>query len=494
MKKNTISLRISLKFMIVLTCAVLILSCAIVCLIYFFVRTEQNKELESSAMRIERLLADYKNPPEQREKRSAPSAPKNNESTQPENTNTGSEKNRRPPAKRSAPVQPLDFSRIPYYVSYVVASSESDFSEVVFTNDPFLPVLPETGSRAKTYIAKDFFIDGNLAILYFSKKTGDGKYLIQVSLDMERDISSHLLDKIPPAIAIAVLPILLVSFFISRLIAKNTMAPVVRLTKSADKISSSNLGTLLPRSGNGDEIDNLASTFNSLFERLKSDFDREKSFTSDVSHELKTPVAVIMGQSNLLLRWGKDDPVQLQKSLESIKSEAKSMNAIITNLLEISRLENGLVKPSVSSVDIKEMFMRISEEFHAVSPSVVFEIPEKESAVIETDSELLHQVLTVVVSNSVKFSGDSCRIKLGWETSGNSMKIFSEDDGPGFSDDVLPHVFQRFYRGDEAHVRSSGGAGLGLSIAETIVECLGGKICAYNCSPHGAGISMEFNI
>ena len=113
---------------------------------------------------------------------------------------------------------------------------------------------------------------------------------------------------------------------------------------------------------------------------------------------------------------------------------------------------------------------------------------------IETDSELLHQVLTVVVSNSVKFSGDSCRIKLGWETSGNSMKIFSEDDGPGFSDDVLPHVFQRFYRGDEAHVRSSGGAGLGLSIAETIVECLGGKICAYNCSPHGAGISMEFNI
>ena len=70
--------------MIVLTCAVLILSCVIVCLIYFFVRTEQNKELESSAMRIERLLADYKNPPEQREKRSAPSAPKNNESTQPE--------------------------------------------------------------------------------------------------------------------------------------------------------------------------------------------------------------------------------------------------------------------------------------------------------------------------------------------------------------------------------------------------------------------------
>ncbi len=457
--------------MMVLASSVVVLSCFIIALIYFFVRTEQNRELQSSVERIEKLLKEERN-------------------IRRAHSDSSNERRR----NRPRPVSPMDFSRIPYYVTYVVTSAESDFGEVIFTNDSFLPILPETFSKAKTYVAKDFFIDGDLSVLYVSQKTEDGQYMIQVSLDLERDISSHLMDKIPAAIACSSLPIILVSFLMSLLITKNTMAPVIRLTKAANKISASNLGTLLPRTNNGDEIDTLASTFNSLFERLKNDFDREKNFTSDVSHELKTPVAVILGQTNLLLRWGKDDPNQLAKSLESIKNEAKSMDAVITNLLQISRLENGKIKPSYADVDIKQMFLRLVEEFLAVSPEVDFRLPEKESVVFRTDPELLHQVLTVVISNSVKFCGGQCSIRLDWEKTGGQIKINLEDNGEGFSEKILPHVFQRFYRGDEAHVRSVGGAGLGLSIARTIVESLEGTIRAYNANPKGAGIEIAFKI
>ncbi len=500
--KKSVAFRISLKFMLVLASSVIALSCAMIALIYFFVRNEQNRELMDAAIKIERIVGermvplqrippDDKNGPEKIEPEKIEPEKIEPEKTEPEKTETERSEKRKPSFSRRQPALPFELSRIPYYISYVVTSTESDFSQKVFTNDQMMPILPKTDSRAKIYVSKGFYIDGDLKVLYMTKTTPDEKYLIQVSLDMERDISSHLLDKILPAIAIAVVPILLLSFLISLLITKNTMSPVVRLTKSAEKISSSNLGTLLPRSGTGDEIDSLAATFNSLFVRLKADFEREKNFTSDVSHELKTPVAVILGQANLLLRWGKDDSEQLQKSLESIKNEAKSMDSIITSLLEVSRIENGKVKPVISDVDLRKMFLRIVEEFLSVYPDVDFVLPEEGSETIRTDSELLHQVLTVAVSNSVKFSGRECTVRLGWEKIDSAMRIFIEDDGPGFSESVLPNVFKRFYRGDEAHVRSVGGAGLGLSIAQTVVESLGGKISAYNCEPHGAGISVE---
>ena len=122
------------------------------------------------------------------------------------------------------------------------------------------------------------------------------------------------------------------------------MKPVKEITRAAEKISSTNLETLLPVSNHNDELDYLAQTFNRLFESLKKDFERERNFTSDVSHELKTPVAGILGQANLLKRWGKNDPVQLEQSLDLIITEASAMNSIITNLLQISKLENGREK------------------------------------------------------------------------------------------------------------------------------------------------------
>ena len=228
-----------------------------------------------------------------------------------------------------------------------------------------------------------------------------------------------------------------------------------------------------------------------MFLRIKADFDRERQFSSDVSHELNTPLTVISGQAGLLLRWGKDNPEQLEKSLNAIKDEAKSMHAIIENLLQISRVESGRIKPQLCIVDVGELFARVEGEFSAVAPEVKFTLECPAPVTIETDPEMLHQILTVLVSNSVKFAGGKCTVRLS-AVAGEDGRIMicESDDGPGISEEALPHVFERFYRGDEAHTRAAGGSGLGLSIAKTLVEALGGNITAGNIKPHGAHFQL----
>ena len=384
-------------------------------------------------------------------------------------------------------------SELPYYHTYI--AYDSDTEEVLVTNDPFLPLLKETGGKALHYFEKDFFFDGDLDVLYYAKahNLGNRNIVIAVSENIENDSFTKLFPQLPSALLLMALPVLLLSFLFSLLLTKNTIKPVTKITRAAQTMTTENLDGQLPLTGRGDEIDELSSTFNDLFLRIKADFDRERQFSSDVSHELNTPLTVISGQTGLLLRWGKDNPEQLEKSLNAIKDEAKSMHAIIENLLQISRIESGRIKPQICQVDVAELFARVEGEFSAVAPAVKFEIECPSSATIETDPEMLHQILTVLVSNSVKFAGSECQIRLTTVRKENGQFVISEsDDGPGISDEALPHVFERFYRADEAHTRSVGGSGLGLAIAKTLCDALGAEISAGNLETGGAVFRLVF--
>ena len=384
-------------------------------------------------------------------------------------------------------------SELPYYHTYI--AYDSDTEEVLVTNDPFLPLLKETGGKALHYFEKDFFFDGDLDVLYYAKahNLGNRNIVIAVSENIENDSFTKLFPQLPSALLLMALPVLLLSFLFSLLLTKNTIKPVTRITRAAQTMTTENLDGQLPLTGRGDEIDELSATFNDLFLRIKADFDRERQFSSDVSHELNTPLTVISGQAGLLLRWGKDNPEQLEKSLNAIKDEAKSMHAIIENLLQISRIESGRIKPQICQVDVAELFARVEGEFSAVAPAVKFEIECPPSVTIETDPEMLHQILTVLVSNSVKFAGPGCQVKLTTvRKEDGHFEISESDDGPGISVEALPHVFERFYRADEAHTRSAGGSGLGLAIAKTLCDALGAEISAGNLETGGAVFRLVF--
>lgn len=355
--------------------------------------------------------------------------------------------------------QELPFVELPYYITYTVYESESE--NVLSTNDSLLPLLNSYG-KTKTCFVKDFFTDGDLNIRYLTKETeiSGKKIIVECALDISNDTATKMLKTLPYLALILLLPVLLVSFVLSYMISKSTI---------------------------------------SAFKKLQADYDREKEFTSNVSHELKTPIAIISGHANLLKRWGKNDPIQLEKSIDSILKESENMNHIVTTLLDMSRLERGKIEVVKTKFFATNFFAKLKEEFTSLYPQMKFEIIDEDFIELYTDEQKLHQIFTVILSNSVKFAGEKCRIilcakksavKSGGVKSGGQIELSVQDNGTGFDEKILPHVFERFFKGDSSHDRNVGGSGLGLAIAKSLTESLGGVIKAKNAPQGGALISI----
>ncbi|MBR5645850.1 MAG: HAMP domain-containing histidine kinase [Treponema sp.] len=348
------------------------------------------------------------------------------------------------------------FVELPYYIDFIIYRYDENgnpLNEDVFqTNNPYLPHLDITDNKLRHHKERLYFGDSDLNIFYISSPA---RYLtsdivIQVSINMDSDSATNMFSHLAWIIFITLIPIIIFSFIGSAFLTKRTTEP------------------------------------------LKRELKRERQFTSDVSHELRTPVAVISGQANLLRRWGKDDPAQLEKSLAMIISEANSMEMIISNLLQMSRLERGAIVPEKVILLAEPLMERLKKETLVIKPDCKFNYNVSKDLKVFTDEELLHQVFTVVISNSLKYCDDPIEININCRKDKAKKVIMTiSDNGKGFEDKIIEHIFERFYRGDDSHNRNAGGCGLGLSIARTIVEALGGNIRASNVEKgHGAVITI----
>ena len=465
--KQSFSVRLALRFMFLLTGAIILLSFVFLFFVRSLVTANQTSELKKAE---EKVFAAVKR------------------------INSGQGIDSNSWGNRGGYLSVPD---IPYYITFVIYESETQ--NVIATNDPFLPLLEVTNGKVKRYFEKDFFFDGDLDILYYAElhEIAGQPIIVAVVINMDNNKTADMFSRLPTAVLFMALPVLLLSFCVLLIITKNTINPVVKITKAAKTMTTEKLDNLLPLSGRLDEIDELSDAFNELFLRIKADFDRERQFSSDVSHELNTPLTVISGQANLLLRWGKDNPEQLEKSLLAIKNEATSMHAIIENLLQISRIESGRIKPEMSKVKVLDLFKRVAEEFNTVQENVKFNITCGDDIEVLSDSEMLHQILTILVSNSIKFfnaseyAKEECVVNLKALYEEGKIIIEESDNGPGISEEALPHIFERFYRADQAHSRAAGGSGLGLAIAHTLSDSLGATIAARNIEPHGLRFWVE---
>ena len=485
---KSFSVRLSLRFMFLLTMAIIILSFVILFFVRSLVLSSQTLNLKTAEEKIFSATENFFLLQDSKEIFNQTSEKKYTE-----DFDQNFIQNLAHSSKQDSANFQNTLSELPYYLTYLIWEKESQ--KVIATNDPFLPLLNSTSGKACRYIVKDFFFDGDLDILYYATEhtIQEKKIIIAVAMNMDNNTSQELFSKLPHALLLMIIPILILSFFVSLFITKNTITPVVKITKAAKNLTTERLDELLPLTGRKDEIDQLSEAFNELFARIKKDFDRERQFSSDVSHELNTPLTVISGQANLLLRWGKENPKQLEKSLNAIKNEANSMNAIIQNLLHISRVESGRIKPEKSEISLNELFGRIEEETLSINENVSFECSAMDYT-LYTDLEMLHEILTVLVSNSIKFStsSDECKIKLCASKNEKGLIISESDNGNGISEDALPHVFERFYRADESRTRAVAGSGLGLSIAKTLCDALGAEIFAENIRPFGVKFSIKF--
>lgn len=276
------------------------------------------------------------------------------------------------------------------------------------------------------------------------------------------------------------------------LVSQAMLSPIRKMIKKIDNISSDDLTTRLDNVDSQDELRELTDRINTMLDRLEQSFDRQKKFVSDASHELKTPISVIQGYSNLLMRWGKDDPEILNEGIESIARESDNMKRIVEQLLLLAKIGRYMFTPE--RLNIGEELKGITDGYSLVCKTHKFELVSGKGVTVMLDRNMFTEVVRAVVDNAVKYSDEGTTITVTCDEYDGFAEIDISDRGHGISEDDLPHIFDRFYRCDKARNRDMNSSGLGLTIAKSAIEMMGGEISVKSKLGAGSTFTLRFPV
>ncbi len=234
--------------------------------------------------------------------------------------------------------------------------------------------------------------------------------------------------------------------------------------------------------------------------QFREEEEMKSTFTSIISHELKTPVALIKGYAQTLAREDAEwDAETARQSLEIIEEEADRLEALIDNLLDVSRIQASGLRLDFDDVNMEQLVTRVADAYRIQSPAHTIELDYPDPLpLVWGDEERLRQVLTNLVGNAIKYSPEGGVIRLGgWaepatETTEARVVTFVADQGIGIPTEELPHIFDRFYRVDSTLRRSTAGAGLGLFLCKAIIDAHGGELWVR--SEAGSGATFFFSL
>jgi signal transduction histidine kinase len=282
--------------------------------------------------------------------------------------------------------------------------------------------------------------------------------------------------------AIALIAALLAGY----LLAARTAAPLRRFAGTAAAVDA---GDLSPRIEAGPEsaaeLRALADSFNGMLDRLEDAFARQRGFVSDASHELRSPLTAIRGQIEVLARDPDPDAPAVRRVEAATLAELRRVERLVEEMLALARLDEG-IGPARREVDAA-IFLR---EAVAAAPGDAA-AGKLADGRIDIDPDLIARVVRNLVENARRHAGTNGVVAISSTAVGARVRIDVDDDGPGIEAAERERIFDRFHRSDEARDRASGGAGLGLAIARSIVSTHGGSIWAEESPLGGARISFE---
>lgn len=226
---------------------------------------------------------------------------------------------------------------------------------------------------------------------------------------------------------------------------------------------------------------------------IEESFRKLKQFTEDASHELKTPLSAIKTNIDVALSKEPKEASYYKKKLAIIGNSVNMMANVINRMLYLSKLDSNAMDFKKEKINVSELLKEVKERFAevALKKNVEIEI-EEGNFELETNKEALDEILSIIVENAINFNKPKGQVKISVNSSDEEAKISVTDTGIGISKEDLPHIFDRFYRGEKSRSRETGGAGLGLSITKRLVEYLGGRINVE--SEEGAGSTFTIII
>jgi len=346
----------------------------------------------------------------------------------------------------------------------------SDLSTWQDTN--LSPSAAQPGLVGQPYYRDAFGSKHHERVRVLTITTGNGDVL-QVGITVQDD--QRVIDEARKAISLIMLAVVGVAVVIGWMLAKRALVGVRHLTTTANTISRGALDRRVPTSGSGNEIDQLASTFNRMLERIESLVKGMEETNDNIAHELRSPITRIRGQAEAILT-GNNSLDGYREMAASTIEECDRLLAMINTMLDIAEAEAGVMALKMSPVDVNALLHDICELYEPMtsekSLKVLVDVPE--AMVIRGDVQRLQRVVANLLDNAVKYTPAGGTIRLTANLNDHHAELSIINTGPGIPAEKLPHVFERFYRTDAS--RSGPGYGLGLSLAHAIVHAHGGRM------------------
>jgi signal transduction histidine kinase len=256
---------------------------------------------------------------------------------------------------------------------------------------------------------------------------------------------------------------------------RKAMKPVTALTEAASRVNDRNLHQQLPRTGNGDELDRLTEVFNAMTARLDDSFNRIREFTLHASHELKTPLTVMHGELETALR---DDATANRERLLSQLDEVQRLGKIVDALSLLTKADAGLITLKAEPVRLDELVREgfADAQILAQPHRIKTDLSRCEEASVSGDRHRLRQLLLNLTDNAVKYNQPDGSVTIDLHRNEKFAEFKITNTGAGIPPELQTRVFDRFFRCDSAHGNAVDGCGLGLSIAQWIVQAHKGEI------------------
>ncbi|WP_179395658.1 HAMP domain-containing sensor histidine kinase [Lacticaseibacillus absianus] len=290
---------------------------------------------------------------------------------------------------------------------------------------------------------------------------------------------------------------LLISMLIGFFLARRFLKPIRLITKTIDVVNEEPQSSIrIPTLRRNDELGDLVTEFNQMLDRIQRFIDQQGEFVQDVSHELRTPVAILEGHLQLLNRWGKDDPEVLEESLAASLQEVTRMKSLIQEMLDLTRADQVDVQFPNAVCDINQTINQVVNDFRMIHPEFVFTLDNdlKGETWVRMYRNHVEQVLIILLDNAFKYSTDRKEIHVSAAENSDGVSLAVQDFGEGISPKDRDRVFNRFYRVDKARSREKGGNGLGLSIAQQLVESYHGQISVDSALGHGSVFRVDLPV
>jgi heavy metal sensor kinase len=268
--------------------------------------------------------------------------------------------------------------------------------------------------------------------------------------------------------------------------------PVDEIVSAAEAITLDNLSQRLPVSKTGDEFEHLSTALNRMIERLDESFQLTARFAADASHELRTPLTVIRGELETLVKEPALDE-DLAERIGNVLEETERLTRIIEGLLLVSRLETGEALMQKDRFDLGQMIAAIADQMAPMAEDKLLRMKLEitPGVMVEGDEMRLKQVGVNLLDNAIKYTPEGGQLNVAVRAENAHAVLIISDTGMGISKQALPHIFDRFFRAEQARTSLAGGTGLGLSIVQSIIEAHNGHVLVESQEGLGAHFRVE---